>query len=149
MKKYLFLSVVLGFVFAFSALAASTTIAPIPKPKPPIPITEPKPPIPEIKQCQTDSDCTWCGMSCVNKEEIKGKACPQVMPREGLACKCVNNRCMVVPLTGPTTSLFTNKAQILQEMERVRNQIKVLEQRLKELEKLLKIIPTTSNSENQ
>ncbi|MGC9066953.1 MAG: hypothetical protein ACP5HL_00580, partial [Minisyncoccia bacterium] len=98
MKKYLFLSVVLGFVFAFSALAASTTIAPIPKPKPPIPITEPKPPIPEIKQCQTDRDCTWCGMDCVNKEEIKsiaGKACPQVMPKPGSACKCINNRCEV------------------------------------------------------
>jgi len=25
--------------------------------------------IPEIKQCQTDADCTWCGMSCVNKTE--------------------------------------------------------------------------------
>jgi len=39
--------------------------------------------IPEIKQCQTDADCTWCGMSCVNKTELAGKACPQVTPREG------------------------------------------------------------------
>ncbi|MGC9067345.1 MAG: hypothetical protein ACP5HL_02800, partial [Minisyncoccia bacterium] len=70
-----------------------------------IPFPKPKPPIPEIKQCQTDSDCTWCGMSCVNKEEIKGKACPQVMPKPGSACRCVNNRCEVGPLIAPTTTL--------------------------------------------
>ena len=63
--------------------------------------------IPEIKQCQTDADCTWCGMSCVNKTELAGKACPQVTPREGTACQCVNNCCMVVPLTGPTSPSTT------------------------------------------
>ena len=110
-----------------------------------IPNPKPKPPIPEIKQCQTDTDCTWCGMACVNKSELAGKACPQVMPREGTACQCVNNRCMVVPLTNPPMN-FQNKAQVLQEMERIRNQIKALEQRLKELEKLLKTMPATSSS---
>lgn len=109
--------------------------------------------IPEIKQCQTDADCSWCGMSCVNKEEIKDKACAQVMPKPGTSCKCVDNRCMVVPLTGPTSTStppvtlqnrFQNKAQVLQEMERVRAQIKILEQRLKELEKILKVTPNVS-----
>ncbi|MGC8651188.1 MAG: hypothetical protein ACP5RX_01050, partial [Minisyncoccia bacterium] len=47
-------------------------------------IPSPKPrPNPALKECQTDTDCAWCGMSCVNKEEIKGKACPQVMPKPG------------------------------------------------------------------
>jgi len=107
--------------------------------------------IPQIKQCQVDADCSWCGMSCVNKAELVGKACPQVMPREGTACQCVNNRCMVVPLTGPNSTstppvTFQNRAQVLQEMERIRAQIKVLEQRLKELEKLLKTMPATTSS---
>lgn len=116
-----------------------------------IPNPKPKPPVPEIKQCQINDDCTWCGMSCVNKEEIKDKFCPQVMPNPGSACRCVNNRCIVVPLTGPNTTstppiTFQNRTQVLQEMERIRNQIKALEQRLKELEKLLKTMPATSSS---
>jgi len=107
-------------------------------------------PIPPVKQCETDADCTWCGMSCVNKTEIQGKACPQVMPKPGTACQCVNNRCLVVPLTGPIPPVtFQNRAQILQEIERVKNQIKVLEQRLKELEKLLKTFPTPPASITQ
>lgn len=110
--------------------------------------------IPPVKQCQTNADCTWCGMSCVNKTEIQGKACPQVMPKPGTACQCVNNRCLVVPLTSPTSTStppvsFHNRAQILEEMEKIKNQIKVLEQRLKELEKLLKTIPAPSDSPNQ
>jgi hypothetical protein len=119
-----------------------------------IPNPKPKPTIPEAKQCQTDADCTWCGMSCVNKAELANKACPQVMPREGTACQCVNNRCMVVPLTGPNSTstppvTFQNRTQVLQEMERIRAQIKTLEQRLKDLEKLLKTMPITSTSANQ
>jgi len=108
--------------------------------------------IPETKQCQSDADCAWCGMSCVNKAELAGKACPQVMPREGTACQCVNNRCMVVPLTGPNSTstppvTFQNRSQVLREIERVRNQIKTLEQRLKELEKFLQTKPATSTNE--
>jgi len=130
--------------------------------------------IPQIKQCQTDADCSWCGMSCVNKAELKDKMCPQVMPKEGTECKCVfvlppagitpttvtNPSGNLVPLptygvckavsatsTPSTTLVPSNREQILQEMTRIKNQIKTLEQRLKELEKLLKTKPTTSITE--
>jgi len=120
--------------------------------------------IPAITQCQTDTDCTWCGMNCVLKTTLKDRMCAQVMPKEGTECKCV----FVLPpagitpttVTGPsgnavplptygvckavlststpsTTLVPSNQEQILQEMTRIKNQIKTLEQRLKELEKLL------------
>jgi len=69
-----------------------------------IPSPKPKPPVPEIKQCQTDADCTWCGMSCVNKTELNDKACPQVMPKEGTECKCV----FVLPPAGITPTTVTD-----------------------------------------
>jgi len=42
-----------------------------------------------LKECQTDSDCAWCGNTCVEKNTLKNKKCAQVMPPAGYDCKCV------------------------------------------------------------
>jgi len=42
-----------------------------------------------MKECQTDTDCAWCGNTCVDKDTLKNKMCAQVMPPEGYDCQCV------------------------------------------------------------
>jgi len=53
-----------------------------------------------LKKCQTDSDCTWCGNTCVEKNTLKDKMCAQVMPPAGFICQCINNVCQKAPASG-------------------------------------------------
>lgn len=48
----------------------------------------------QAPQCNSDSDCMWCGNNCVAKSRGSEKLiCPQVMPPEGFICKCENGIC--------------------------------------------------------
>jgi len=61
-----------------------------------------------LKQCESDTDCGWCGNTCVAKNTLKGKKCPDVMPPAGLSCKCQNNICQKTATSTSSSTVTTS-----------------------------------------
>lgn len=53
----------------------------------------------KMNQCDTDSDCAWCGRNCLKKDPQR--YCVQVTPPEGYECKCINHQCQKVAPNRP------------------------------------------------
>lgn len=72
-------------IFILTPASSTTTSITLP------PITAP--------ECRIDSDCTWCGNSCLAKSKLpRPTHCPDVRPPLGVECKCQNGLCKKVPV---------------------------------------------------
>ncbi len=56
-----------------------------------IPVPPPVPDPIKPKGCALDSECGWCGRSCLKEGAFK--YCPDVMPPEGSECRCIDHVC--------------------------------------------------------
>lgn len=65
--------------------------------------------------CIVDSNCFWCGTSCV--EYDPDLSCIQIAPPSSMDCKCVEEKCQAVPKSNQIT--FPDQEEWLNDMKSI------------------------------